>query len=174
MGKFHENLYLIAAVDENWALGSEGDLLFRIPDDLTLNFKAKTLGQIVIMGRATFESLPGKKPLPDRVNVVLSRRLKMTDSANVLICNTLAALWPIIEGNRDRRIFVAGGASVYQQLLPYCALAYITKIMAIRPADRRMADLDQEREWELIGQSPVRTHENLRYYYATYKNIANQ
>ena len=173
MKKIYSNLYLIAAVDENWGLGYEGDLLFRIPEDLSLNFRAKTLGQIVIMGRATFESLPGQKPLPDRVTIVLSRREKRVNSENVLFCGAVADLWPIIEGYRERNIFVAGGASVYQQLLPHCALAYITKIKAARVADRRLADLDRDKEWVLIGQSPARTWENLRYYYATYKNIAN-
>jgi len=172
MSKIYHNLNLIAAVDQNWALGNAGELLFRIPEDLTLNFRAKTLGQIVIMGRATFESLPGKKPLPDRLNIVLSRRRKVVEQAQVLICNDLAALWPIIEGERERQIFVAGGASVYRQLLPYCALAYITRIMAAGQADRRMTDLEQAEEWVLAGQSPVRTYGDLRYYYATYKNTA--
>ena len=65
---------LIAEVDQNFAIGNSGNLLFKIPEDLKL-FKRLTIGHIVLMGRKTFESL-GCKPLPDRVNIVISTTKK--------------------------------------------------------------------------------------------------
>ena len=66
---------LIVAADENWGIGREGQLLFHISPDLK-NFKALTLHGTVIMGRKTLESLPGGRPLKNRVNIVLSRTLE--------------------------------------------------------------------------------------------------
>ncbi len=63
----------IVAVDSNWGIGYKGSLLLRIPEDMKF-FKEMTLGKVVIMGRETFESLPGKEPLKDRVNIVLSTK----------------------------------------------------------------------------------------------------
>lgn len=170
MSKIVDNLYLIAAVDENWAIGYEGRLLFRIPEDLRFNFRARTVGQIVIMGRTTYESLPGKKPLPDRLNIVISRALAAADYENVLFCNSLAEVLEIIEGFKERKIFVAGGASVYRLMLPYCSLAFITKVKAVKRADRYMVNLDKDPDWDLIEESLPRTHgDNLRFSYATYR-----
>ena len=64
---------LILAADENWAIGRDGGLLCHIPGDLKY-FKQRTTGKTVVMGRATLESFPGGKPLPNRKNIVLTRR----------------------------------------------------------------------------------------------------
>jgi dihydrofolate reductase len=68
----------IVAVDLNWGIGFKGNLLQRIPDDMKF-FKQMTLGKVVVMGRETFESLPGKEPLKDRTNIVLSKDKKFTN-----------------------------------------------------------------------------------------------
>ena len=62
---------LIAAADLNWGIGKDGGLLISLPGDMKY-FKEKTSGKVVIMGRATLESLPGGKPLPNRTNIVLT------------------------------------------------------------------------------------------------------
>ena len=62
---------IIVAADKNWAIGREGELLCHIPGDLKY-FKEKTTGKTVVMGRKTLESLPGGRPLPKRINIVLS------------------------------------------------------------------------------------------------------
>jgi len=172
MSKIIDNLYLIAAVDQNWAIGNRDGLLFRIPADLQLNFRAKTLGEIVIMGRNTYKSLPGEKPLSDRLNIVLSRCMKTTSHDNVLICKSLDELWIILNNYQDRKVFVAGGAAIYKQLLPYCSLAYITKVLAVKNADRHMADLDKHTDWELVEESSVQVHNgDLRFFYTKYKQV---
>ena len=63
----------IVCVDKNWGIGNADSLLFHIPEDMAF-FKRKTIGNVVVMGLATFLSLPGQKPLADRVNIVLSNK----------------------------------------------------------------------------------------------------
>ena len=63
---------IIASADNNWGIGKNNDLLDHFKEDMKF-FKEKTTGNIVIMGRATLESLPNSKPLPNRENVVLTR-----------------------------------------------------------------------------------------------------
>ena len=81
---------LIAAVDKNLALGSSENLLFKIPEDLKL-FKRLTTGHVVLMGRKTFESL-GCKPLPDRVNIVISTTKKYENDGVITFESLTAAV----------------------------------------------------------------------------------
>jgi dihydrofolate reductase len=103
---------LIAAVDQNLALGVSGNLLFRIPEDLKL-FKRLTTGHIVLMGRKTFESL-GCKPLPDRVNIVISTTKKYDDGVI-----TFESLTTAVEYSKlnypDKDLYIIGGGKVYRQ-----------------------------------------------------------
>ena len=62
----------IVAVYVNWGIGYKGNLLQRIPEDMRF-FKQMTLGKVVVMGSKTFESLPGREPLKDRINIILSK-----------------------------------------------------------------------------------------------------
>ena len=86
---------LIVAVDENWAIGKEGDLLEKISEDLK-RFKELTTNNIVVMGRVTFDSLPKKRPLPNRKNIVLTRD-KTLVIEGVEICYTVDELLKMIE-----------------------------------------------------------------------------
>ena len=65
-------MQMIAAVDKNWGIGRKGKLLVSIPQDMKL-FRNETMGHVIVMGRKTLESFPGKKPLPGRTNIVLTR-----------------------------------------------------------------------------------------------------
>ena len=104
---------LIAAVDQNFALGVSGNLLFRIPEDLKL-FKRLTTGHVVLMGRKTFESL-GCKPLPDRVNIVISTTKKFDDDGVI----TFESLTTAVEYSKlnypDKDLYIIGGGKVYRQ-----------------------------------------------------------
>ena len=70
--QYTANMILLFAVDTNWNIGYKGALLVKISNDLK-RFKKLTTGNIIIMGRKTFESLPGRKALPNRVNIVMTR-----------------------------------------------------------------------------------------------------
>ena len=81
---------LIAAIDNNWNIGNDGKLLVHIPQDMRF-FKEKTMGKIIIMGRKTLESFPGKKPLKGRVNIVLTSNRNYSIE-NAIIVNSLDEL----------------------------------------------------------------------------------
>ena len=124
---------LIAAVDQNLALGVSGNLLFRIPEDLKL-FKRLTTGHIVLMGRKTFEYL-GCKPLPDRVNIVISTTKKYDDGVI-----TFERLTAAVEYSKhsfpDKDLYVVGGGRVYEESLKYADEVILTRY------DRAYEDVD--------------------------------
>ncbi|MDE6378936.1 MAG: dihydrofolate reductase [Muribaculaceae bacterium] len=120
-------LAMIAAIGRSLELGRNGDLVWHIPADLK-NFKRLTTGHPVIMGRKTWESLP-KRPLPGRLNIVLSR--SMTDVDGGVAAASFADAIKACEGAETA--FVIGGADVYSSLLPLASRLYITNIDAEAP-----------------------------------------
>jgi dihydrofolate reductase len=155
---------LIAAVSQNWGIGYRGELLFPLPGDKA-HFKALTLGQTVLMGRSTFESLPGQRPLPHRRNLVLSTRPDFCPKG-VEVLSSLAQLDGIWED-----LWVIGGEAVYRQLLTRCREAEITFVEAAPPADRFLPDLDADQHWQLVAQSAPRVENGLTYTFRTYRNL---
>jgi dihydrofolate reductase len=130
-------------------------------------FKQVTLGKVVVMGRETFESLPGKEPLKDRVNIVLSRNKSFTDK-NVTICSSLEELFDELKKYNSDDVFAIGGESIYTLLLPYCTEAYVTKIENTYPADKYFTNLDKEEEWKLVSKSDLQVYKDIRYMFAKY------
>ena len=63
---------LIVAVDANWAIGNKGKLLVSIPNDQKNNFRARTTGNVTVLGRKTMDTFPQRRPLPNRTNIILS------------------------------------------------------------------------------------------------------
>lgn len=128
-------LSMIACVDEQMGIGRQGKLLVHYAEDMQ-HFRQKTIGQVVIMGRKTLESLPDGKPLPGRVNIVLSRSLVRDD---VLICRNLAELWTLLgrlQVEQPRRKFICmGGGEIYSLLLPYAKEIMLTEVTGKFAAD---------------------------------------
>ena len=116
-------LAMIAAVGGNLELGRGGDLVWRISADLK-NFKKLTTGHPVIMGRKTWESLP-KRPLPGRLNIVISRSLWNLEDALCVQSPTEA-----LEACAGEEMpFVIGGAQVYETFLPLADRLFITQVV---------------------------------------------
>ncbi len=134
---------IIAAVDNNWAIGNKGKLLASLPSDMRF-FKTTTMGKPVVMGRKTLESLPGGKPLEGRANIVLSKTLK--DRDGITVVNDISELSGLSVNLDD--VFVIGGAEVYRALLPYCSFAFITHLDAEFEADAHFPNLDEDPDWE--------------------------
>ena len=156
----------IVAVDLNWGIGYKGNLLKPIGPDLK-RFKELTINKVVVMGRETFESLPKKQPLKDRVNIVLSTS-GLINGEGVVVCNCLNQLFnELLKYNTDD-VFVIGGESVYSQLLPYCTEAYITKIQNTYTADRYFTNLDKDDSWKLVYKSDLDTYDGVEFYYTKY------
>lgn len=155
----------IVAVSQSWGIGKGGDLLFRLPSDLR-RFKAMTTGHTVIMGRKTLDSLPGGKGLPHRRNLVLSRQSDFApDRAEVI-----HSVDDILKTAEDDA-FVIGGQQVYEQLLPYCARVYVTKVLSDPEADAFFPDLDKLPEWKVASAGEMLTENGLSFQYVEYIRI---
>lgn len=135
---------MIVAVDSQWAIGYKGKLLDHIPEDLK-KFKEITSGKTVIMGRKTLESLPGGKPLPNRVNVVLTRD-KNYSKKGVIVVNDIKT---ILDEYSNDDCYIVGGSELYSQLLNHCNTVYVTKIYyKYKNVDRFFPNLDNAIRWE--------------------------
>jgi len=160
---------LIVAIDENWAIGYKGDLLIRISGDLKY-FKEKTLNQNVVMGQVTFESLPGKKPLKSRTNIVLTLD-KNFYAEGISICYNIQQVLDLALKS-EKETFIIGGESVYKQFIPYCQKAYITKIFHKFEADKFIPDFVNTPDWAQVEQSEVFINEDgLKYQFLLYKKL---
>ena len=157
---------LIAAVDRNWGIGKDGQLLYHIPQDMRF-FKDTTMGKVVVMGRKTLESFPNGNPLKGRTNIVLTHD-KHYEKEGVCVCHNLDELREEIRKYPSEVVFVIGGAQVYKELLPYCQSAYITKIDAATPSDARMVNLDNDPNWRVRQTSKDFTHDEITYRFMVY------
>ena len=152
----------IVAVSQSWGIGKDGRLLFRLSADLR-RFKALTTGRTVVMGRKTLQSLPGGKGLPNRRNLVLSRRMDY-DPENAEVVTSVEAL--LRTAGEDA--FVIGGQQVYEQLLPHCERVHVTKVLADAPADAFFPNLDEDPAWRIASVSDVLTESGISFQYVEY------
>ena len=161
---------LIAAVDKNWAIGRNNKLLVSIPDDMKF-FRETTTGKVVVMGRKTLESFPGKKPLKNRVNIVLtSDNSYQVDGA--VIVHDMDELHEELKKYNSQDIYVIGGESIYRQLLDECDVAHITKIDFSYEAGAWFPNLDEKEEWVVTADSEEQTYFDLEYYFYKYEKKA--
>ena len=157
----------IVAVDNNWGIGFNGDLLEHIPEDLKY-FKQLTTGNTVIMGRKTWDSLPNK-PLPNRTNIVITNNTNMEGQAEFMDLID-AMLYFIYNKNDD--IFIIGGGKIYEELLPMCDRVYVTKIFKDHnQVDTYFPNLDESDEWAPAMQSALHTYKDLTYQFWQYDRI---
>ena len=158
---------VIAAVDNHWAIGYQGSLLVRIPSDQKM-FREMTEGKVIVMGRKTLETFPQKQPLKNRINIVLSRNAEFAVKG-ALVVHSIKELMEELKKYDEEDIFVVGGSSVYEKLLPYCDTAHITKIDYAYQADAYFPNLDAMPEWELTADSDEQTYFDLEYYFLKYQ-----
>jgi len=158
---------LIVAVDKNWAIGNKNELLVNIPRDKKF-FREMTTGKVVVMGRKTLESFPNGMPLPNRINIVLTEN-KSYKAKGAILVHSLDELWEELKKYNRDDIYVIGGGMVYEQLLPYCKTAHITKIDHAFEADTYFPNLDERSEWEITAESDEQTYFDLEYYFLQYE-----
>ena len=156
----------IVNVDSNWAIGNGDSLLNYIPADMKF-FKAKTTGNVVVMGRKTFMTFPGPKALPDRVNIVITTD-KEWSAPDVITCHSIEELREQLERYDNNTVFVIGGSTVYEQLLPLCDTAYVTKVETAKPADKFFPNLDKLEGWSVEAEGEENEHNGVKYRFMTY------
>ncbi len=155
----------IVAVDENWAIGKDGDQLCYISADLK-RFKELTTDHAVILGRRTLSTFPGGRPLKGRRNLILSRDLHF-QAEGAEVYHDVESL--LAQAPQDS--FVIGGESVYRALLPHCDTVYVTKISRSFPADTWFPNLDEDPAWKVSREEPPLKEDGLPFRYVTYERV---
>ncbi|MBU1146113.1 dihydrofolate reductase [Patescibacteria group bacterium] len=153
----------IAVTNENRAIGFKNKLLWNLPPDLE-HFKKITSGHTIIMGGNTFISLG--RPLPNRVNIVITRNKDFTAPGCIIVSSPEEALERAkMEEeklkNDHKEIFVIGGASIYAQLLPHVKKLYLT-IVDDEPAEVDTFFPDYS-EFKIINESETQEYDGLKF-----------
>ncbi len=159
---------LIAAVDNNFAIGNRGKLLLRIPSDLK-RFREMTLNKVVVLGRKTLETFPQKRPLELRTNIILSRNKNYNVKGATVVHSKEELLEKLKEYNTDD-IFIIGGESIYKMMLDYCDEALITRIDYEYEADTYLEDLDHSNNWRMTEKGGERVFFNVLFSFDNYVN----
>ena len=158
---------VIAAVDRKWGIGNKRQLLVQIPADQKL-FRQETTGKVIILGHRTLETFPQGMPLAGRTNIILSRdpdfKVKGAD-----VVHSMEELMEELKAYDSRDVYVVGGESVYQQLLPYCDTAHLTMIDHTYEADAHFPNLETDEEWVQTGESDEQTYFDLAYTFVKYE-----
>jgi len=162
----------IVAVDEDWGIGFNGELLEKIPEDLKY-FKELTTGNTVVMGRKTWDSLP-IKPLPNRGNFIISRETPLL-MENKAIRMNLDMIKDTMKANKNENYFIIGGGQIYKELLPFCDRVYVTKIYTSHEnVDTYFPNLDEPEEWntwKVVHQSKTKVYNDIMYQFWIYDRI---
>jgi len=159
---------IIAAADLNWGIGKDNDLLDHIPEDMKF-FREKTTGSAVIMGKNTFLSFPNQKPLPKRLNIVLTSDKNFRPDG-VIVCSGIDdAIKTAQKEYSDDKIFFIGGEQVYRSAVDYADTAFITKIDKEYEADRFLVNFDELDNWNIACEEMVKTEKGIYITFVTYK-----
>jgi dihydrofolate reductase len=136
---------IIAAVSKNGVIGVDNKLPWDLPEDLK-RFKELTTGNVVIMGRKTYESIG--KPLPNRINIVVTRDKDFFVSG-VLTANSLDSALLKAGGNKD--IFIIGGGEIYKQSMGFADKLYITEVDMEVEGDTTFPTISDQ--WSVIEEN---------------------
>ena len=152
---------LIVAYDKNKLIGGGGKMPWDIKSELR-RFRELTTGNVVIMGRKTYESI-GSKPLPDRINIIVSSSLRLNDEN----CFSVGSIEEAIEAAKKtgKEIYISGGSTIYEKVMYIVDVMYITEIDAEFEGDVYFPEFD-----ESLFTKEIVEHidEDIPYTYVTY------
>ena len=155
---------IIVAMSQNYVIGLKNKLPWHISADLK-NFKNITLGNPIIMGRKTYDSIG--KPLKDRDNIVISRNNSLIIDGVEVLDSLEKAIFMTAEAPET---FIIGGQQIYQIGLSFATHMYITKVEGNFEGDAYFPDYNQE-EWKEVGREDLITENNLKFSFLKYKRI---
>ena len=155
---------LIVAVYDDWGIGKDGTQQIALAADRKF-FRETTRGAMVIAGRRTIADFPGQKPLPGRVNVVLTRTKQEIPGFTVATSPEEA----MELAKTAERAMVIGGGSIYRQMLSMCDTAYITKVHCTPESDTFFPNLDADPEWKLESVLQSGEEDGVAYEMCVYK-----
>jgi len=160
---------MIVAVDENWAIGNKNSLLVRIPADMKM-FRNETVGKVVVLGRKTLETFPQGQPLAGRTNIILSHK-KDYEVKGAVVVHSLEELQDELKGYNDEDVYIIGGASIYEMMLPYVDTVHVTKVEHAYEADAFFPNLDESGEWHKTADSDEQYYFDLTYRFLKYERV---
>ncbi len=158
---------LIVAVYADLGIGYAGTEPVTLAADRQF-FREITRGAMVIVGRRTAEDFPGGRPLPGRVNVLLSRSGE--PRPGFLVCGSPEEA---VLAARAQSAFVIGGGSVYRQMLPLCSGAYVTKLHCAPVSDTFFPDLDADPRWRMRQILRAGVENGIAYEICRYERVEN-
>lgn len=140
---------IIVAVAENGAIGKDNQLLWKLSADLK-QFRILTTGHAIIMGRKTFDSIG--KPLPNRLNIVISRQNSLLQNDAIMLANSLGKAIEIAENSEgSEEIFIIGGGNIYEQALTLTDKIYLTEVKVSIEGDTYFPQLKED-EWKEVSR----------------------
>ena len=154
----------IVAVYEDWGIGRDGTQPVALSVDRKF-FREMTRGAMVIVGRRTVADFPGQKPLPGRVNVVLSRQ--GVEIPGFTLCGSPEAAVELAK--TAEKAMVIDGGSIYRQMLPYCDSALVTKVYCNPGSDTYFPILDEDPAWEMAEVMLSGEENGIRYEMCRYQ-----
>ncbi len=157
----------IVAVDENWGIGRNNELLFSIPADMKF-FRGTTLNKVIVMGSNTLKSFPNGNPLKNRTNIVLSTTIKRDDC---IVVDSLDKLFQEIKKYPSDQVYLIGGAMLYKTLLNYCDEILVTKVFADGNAEVFFENLDKNSNFSLVESSEFLEDNGYKIKFTKYKNL---
>lgn len=158
---------LIVAVDKHWGIGRGNALLASIPGDMKY-FREHTTGKVVVMGRRTLESMPGKRGLPNRINYVLTSKRDF-EAERCRIVHTEEELFEALKQHDADDVFLIGGATIYNRYYRLCDRLYVTKMDADLGADTFITNFDEDGDFEIVSESDPVTENGVTYRFTVYE-----
>ena len=142
----------ILSADKKWGIGKRNGLLFSLPMDMKF-FRTTTSGHVVAMGENTLLSFPGSKPLKNRTHIVLSADPTHNYEGVINVHSFEEFLKTIKDFSLKEDVYIIGGASIYNQTLPYVDEVLLTKVHADGGAEVFFTNLDELDNFEIIARS---------------------
>jgi len=156
---------IIVAKSNNGIIGKDGDLPWRLPEDLK-RFKRLTTGNIVVMGRKTYDSIG--RPLPNRKNIVISRNT----SLKIEGVEVEQDLIDVLKRNQEENVYVIGGGQIYADSLPFTEKLEITEVDVELIGDTSFPEIDSSHWKEIFREKRVDSESNLTYSFVSLERIA--
>lgn len=160
---------MIVAAAQNGVIGRNNELPWRLPEDLKY-FKSVTMGKPVIMGRKTHESIG--RPLPGRLNVVISRQPRASDDPNLRWVDSIEAALALVRREQPQaaEVIIMGGEEIYRQSLPLADRIYLTRVAADVDGDAFFPALD-DAHWRLSRERPGADTEPYSYVFQEFERV---
>ncbi|MEK9963075.1 MAG: dihydrofolate reductase [Betaproteobacteria bacterium] len=156
---------IIVAKSNNGIIGKDGDLPWRLPEDLK-RFKRLTTGNIVVMGRKTYDSIG--RPLPNRKNIVISRNM----SLKIEGVDVEHDLVDVLKRNQEENVYVIGGGQIYVEALPFSEKLEVTEVDVELVGDTSFPEIDSSQWKEIFREKRVDPESNLTYSFVSLERVA--